>query len=703
MYSLKKKHIARSLISVFAVITALIVSQEYSYSQTATTFSSQADSLFEISIDLYNSNDLDGSKSILEDILDMQKNQRSSAAHFLLTRIYLDKNDLINAQVFTDRFFKEHPYSRYVNNVRLIRSELYYNKGFHSLALNDLCTIINISNDQALLATAVEKTVNIFNPGISEHIYNEFQTRYDSQTVKYLLDLKKVQLHVFNKEFEKGVDILNTIQGRLDYDSFRDEVSRLLGIFNEDLGGDKYIAFLFPFRGEHSETGLRIHKGAQFALQEYNKYSETNIKIKPVDTEADPLKIPSLLRQLSNDPSIIAVVGPITRDAQIIAISLAPEYKIPLILPMNHDDLEFSGNDYIINLMSNAELEGKTIARLAVEELGLKNFGILSPIGSKEEKMANSFALEIEDLGGNVLVHEWYFPGTLDYKPQFTNIRKIGYNLQMTDSLRIYLEQSRGDTLLADSLLQITGVVDNIDVEVEDTLESQSADTLADIFYQDSLDIGLLDSTFQDTLIQDALDSLTVYQLDSLWRIYQDTLDTRRKKAGIRRFDSLDYPVFTYDALYIPLTDPMDMDFIVNQFAFHNLEAILLGNSFWYDLEMLERVDRNIRDLYFTSDYFLDDFYEPWGKFRDSFRADVGGSPGTYEIYGYDAMQLVFKAATSYLLTKEKFWESLSEIRDVTLSPRGALKFNDRHWKSNWTIIRYYRGSFRLVEQEEKR
>jgi hypothetical protein len=330
--------------------------------------------------------------------------------------------------------------------------------------------------------------------------------------------------------------------------------------------------------------------------------------------------------------------------------------------------------------------------------MGLKKFGILSPIGSKEEEMANAFALEVENLGGNVLVHEWYFPGTIDYKHQFTNIRRIGYDLQMTDSLRIYLEQSRMDT----SLINMDFLTDSTTAAIQDT-GSDSEDTLVSILDNDSLEIAVLDSFVTDTLIQDALDSLTVYQLDSLWRIYQDTLDLRRKRAGIRRFDSLDYPVFTFDALYIPLTDPQDIDFIVNQFAFHNLDAVLLGNSYWYDLEMLERVDRNIKDLYFTSDYFLDDFFEPWGKFRDSFRAEIGGSPGINEMYGYDAMQLVFKAATSYILTKKKFWESLSNITEISTSPRGPLKFNDRHWKNNWNIIRYYRGSFRLVIDEEKK
>ncbi len=693
----------KSAFSIIIILFVLAISHVDSFSQTGRTFSAHADSLFRESLELYSSNDLDASLSILERILRMDGNQRSSAAHLLVIRIYMDKNDLENARDHIEGFFKEYPYSRYVNNIRLIRSELNFRKELHSLALNDLCAVISESNDQELYAKAIEKTVRLFSPGISDKIFSDLQARYNSRTVMTLMELKKVQLHVFNKAYERGVEILDTIQGRLDDEAYIAEVRRLRNILNEDLGGEKFIAFLFPFKGEHAETGLRIHKGAEFALREYNKLSDTNIKIKPLDTGADPVKIPSLLKRLANDPSIIAVVGPITREAQIIAVSLAPEYKIPLILPLNHDDLDFSGNDYIINLMSNAEIEGETMARHAFEELGLKNFGILSPIGSKEERMANSFALEIEKLGGNVLVHEWYFPGALDYKHQFINIRKIGYDLQMTDSLRIYLERSRIDSTFSDSLITPVEIENTIEDEPADTTDIEIADSLLANLEIDTLGIPLSDSIPADTLVQDALDSLTVVQLDSLWKIYQDTLDMRRKRAGIRKFDSLDYPVFTFDALYIPLTDPQDIDFIVNQFAFHNLDAVLLGNSFWYDLEMLERVDRNIKDLYFTSDYFLDDFYEPWGRFRDSFRAEIGGSPGIYEIYGYDAMQMIFRSATSYIMTKEKFWESLSKIKEIQLSPRGALRFNDRHWKDNWNIIRYYRGSFRLVEKEKRR
>ncbi|MFC1564306.1 ABC transporter substrate-binding protein, partial [candidate division KSB1 bacterium] len=437
-----------------------------------------------------------------------------------------------------------------------------------------------------------------------------------------------------------------------------------------------------------------------YAVEEYSRYGDTNIRLKAMDTGANPTTIPALFKQISADPSVVAVVGPVTPDAQIIAASLASTYKLPLIFPINYDEFEVTDTEYIFNLMSNAEIEGETIARYAVEELGLMNFGILSPIGSKEGNMANAFALEVENLGGNVLVHEWYFPGTIDFKNQFTNIRKIGYDLQMTDSLRIYLQQSTMDTSLVDSMPGLIDRYDSLMIEPVDTSFSVSEDTLY-FLGPGEYDIAILDSSLIDTMQQDALDSLNVAQLDSLWKLYQDTLDMRRKRAGIRRFDSLDNPVFTYDAIFIPITVPEDIDFIANQFAFYNFDAVLLGNNIWYDLEMLERVERNFRNLYFTSDYFLDDFYDPWGKFRDNFRSSVGGSPGIYEIYGYDAMQLVFKAATSFMITKESFRESLNKVNEISVSPRGVIEFSEEHWKKNWMILRYYRSRLRLVETEK--
>ena len=271
--------------------------------------------------------------------------------------------------------------------------------------------------------------------------------------------------------------------------------------------------------------------------------------------------------------------------------------------------------------------------------------------------MALSFALEVERLGGNVLASEVYYPGTIDYYQQFYQIWKIGYDLMMADSMSLFIR----DVLIDSAII------------VEDSLTVEYIDSITTAF----------------------LDSLSLSELDSIWLVYLDTLESKRRDEGIRQFDSLDYPVTTFDAVFMPILKSDDLDFISNQFAVYNINTVILGNNAWYDELVLDRVQNNIRNLYISSDYFIDDFYVPWTNFRNIFRQELGLSPGIDELYGYDSIMLLGSAATG-AITRERFKENLLQRRNIQGSTRGLFDMDDSHQKSNWLFLRYSRGKFEL-------
>ena len=141
-------------------------------------------------------------------------------------------------------------------------------------------------------------------------------------------------------------------------------------------------------------------------------------------------------------------------DLQVLAGALSGIYEIPIILPGNNEMNTQEINDYLFQIKGSMVSEGAALANFAVNELGQSTFAILSPLGVPEEQMALSFALEVERLGGNVLASEVYYPGTIDYNQQFHQIWKIGYDLMMAESMKLFIRDFLVDSaaIVKDSL-----------------------------------------------------------------------------------------------------------------------------------------------------------------------------------------------------------------------------------------------------------
>lgn len=620
-------------------------------------YSPLADSLFESVIEYYTGNRPGNVQEIIDTIQNMPVNQRSSAAYYMNIRLALDRKKYGNARELIERFPEEFPGSRYIPHVKYLKAEMHNSRGHFIFAFEELLWIIEHSREEYLVEAAADKYLEIFDTRISESMYDDLASLYDNERIRDLNHVKKAQLKYYNNSTGDVISIVENISNNGDFSPVNKAVSELQSLIRDEMESDKYIAVLFPFNGAYSERGRSVFNGARVALQEKEALLPHKIVLKPIDTNGDISGFPALLRQLSEDKSIIGVVGPVVPELRLLANTLAPLFEIPIIIPDNIEVETNQNNDYFYQMKGSKMSEGTAIAQFAFEKLNLSTFAILSPIGRNEKDLIQNFALEVERLGGNILAHEWYFPGTVDYNMQFRQLRKTGYDLMMEDSLSIYISES---------------IVDSATI-TSDSLSTDDIDSLAATF----------------------LDSLSIATLDSIWYVYLDTLATRRRNAGIRYFDTLDYSVNTFDAIFIPVTSTEDIDFIINQFAFYNFDTILLGNSAWYDPVILNRVQNNFTTLYMTADYFADDTFTPWANFRDNFRNVTGLSPGVDDMYGYESAMFLMNAIQRYP-TRHRLNDNLEKIRNMPDSARGSLEMDGSHQKINWHILRFRRGRYFL-------
>ena len=617
----------------------------------------EADSLFKFAISEYEKENLQSSHETARFILSLPRNQRTSAASYLMCRITLDNGNIDGALSQIESFRKNFPESRYIPQVRMLLSEILYERGLRFSAMQEMLWVVVNGGEDELRSRAALNFARLFDPKIPAALYDELDRTYNNETVSILVTIKKAQLHIQEGRFDSAEELLVQIQNMIPFRELSSEVSDLREFLREENSGEKYIAVLFPFTGEYSEQGRRIYNGARAAMTQLNNHSAPSLQLKAIDTGGSTIKFSKLIKSIAGDRSILGILGPVKPDLQVLAGALSGIYEIPIILPGNNEMNTQEINDYLFQIKGSMVSEGAALANFAVNELGQSTFAILSPLGVPEEQMALSFALEVERLGGNVLASEVYYPGTIDYNQQFHQIWKIGYDLMMADSMNLFIR---------DFLVDSAAIV-------KDSLTVQNIDSISAAF----------------------ADSLTLSELDSIWLVYLDALESKRRDEGIRQIDSLDYAVGTFDAFFIPIVKSDDLDFISNQFVVYNINTVLLGNNTWYDELVLDRVKNNIRNLYISSDYYIDDFYLPWTNFRDIFRQELGLSPGINELYGYDSIMLLGNAAKG-AITRERLKENLLKISNIQGSTRGLFDMDKSHQKSNWLFLRYRRGEFEL-------
>ncbi len=629
--------------------------------QNKQVFLPVADSLFQSVEMLYQTGQLQAARETLGVLQSLPRNQRSSAALYLHTRFALDREDYDETADLLEQFAQDYPDSRYVPYMELIEAELLYARELYVFSLEKLLGLITHVDDAEIENRAARKFLEIFDNEIPEVLYDNFIALYNNNVTKELSLLKKAQLHYYAGSYDEVINELEQISLGDVFLPIGEAASNLRSLMNDVMNAERFIAVLFPFNGEYAERGRKLYNGAQVALKKKQDVVPHSISIKAIDTRASIREFPELLQKIADDKSIIAVIGPVVQELRLLASTLAPFYELPIIIPGNNESGNGIGNDYVYQIKGSKSSEGAALARYAVENLNLSTFAIMSPIGGSEEGLVESFAIEVEKLGGEILAHEWYFPGNLDFNAQISKIRKIGYDFMMTDSLSTYISES---------------IVDSTTI-VEDSLSLNDIDSLTTLY----------------------IDSLSISTLDSIWNLYLDTLATRRREAGIRYFDTLDYPVTTFDAIFIPVESKDDIEFIVNQYAFYNFDTILLGNSHWYDPVILVRLGNNVGTVYITSDYFIDDYYTPWITFRDNYRNDIGSSPGVDELYGYEST-LFLLAAVQNLPTRQRLIDELEQLNILPESVRGYFEIDESHQKSNWHVIRYRRGQFLLQNRQ---
>lgn len=116
------------------------------------------------------------------------------------------------------------------------------------------------------------------------------------------------------------------------------------------------------------------------------------------------------------------------------------------------------------------------------------------------------------------------------------------------------------------------------------------------------------------------------------------------EKEG-EELEEKDIPVLSIDAIFFPVYSE-HIPYVAPQFALSNIQAQILGGEYWDDADLLRRaqIAPYVDGAIFVSDYFPQEDHREFRDFRTQFRLKMKRTPERWEIFGYDAYQVLAQA-----------------------------------------------------------
>lgn len=178
--------------------------------------------------------------------------------------------------------------------------------------------------------------------------------------------------------------------------------------------------------------GQGLTNGIELAFEEMNEAGGLfgkEFEMVKFDNKSDETEAANVATRLATREGVVAMLGSDISGTTKAATPAAMENKVPLISgSATADDVTVDANgnvrDYIFKTCFNDSFQGVMMANFAMDELGFTKAAILSDTTSDYAKgLSKNFQETFAEIGGEVLLEEFYQEGDNDFKAVLTNIK----------------------------------------------------------------------------------------------------------------------------------------------------------------------------------------------------------------------------------------------------------------------------------------
>lgn len=164
--------------------------------------------------------------------------------------------------------------------------------------------------------------------------------------------------------------------------------------------------------GQRALTAIKLGMGLKVDRDDYKgerdlSASSPRVRLLVRDSKGDPTLAAQLVEELIEKDHVIAILGDILLNTSMPVALKAEEYGVPILSLSRKEGVAALG-PWTFRIYFTPKKQAQALARLAMDELGMKRFGILYPRHSYGVELMNAFWDEVDARKGEVTAIESY-------------------------------------------------------------------------------------------------------------------------------------------------------------------------------------------------------------------------------------------------------------------------------------------------------
>ena len=344
----------------------------------------------------------------------------------LKSQVALDQTE--QAKETARVFFAKFPKTIYLVNIMETLGDLYVNESAFESAYRMYHRSRSLSSNFKTTNKIDSKLLKLIKVRLPSSILNEMLILESKKESINIHLLAKANSDMLNGLPDEAAIILNKIDPLFLPDIYALFYENLLRRSYEPPSAVLMVGIVLPISGENAKEGEAFLSGFYAGEKSFNKDNQ-RLSILVKDTRSNDLQAIIDARNLEKMNQIKTIISPLNEQSSLAITSALSNTDLPIILTnTQQNDLSII-NSKTFHFNSTLATQGKMAARYAVNQLGLKFLAVVSPADQNGEIQTDAFIKEVDLLGANVVVSEWYSGQPKNLKRQFKNIRRIAFDL----------------------------------------------------------------------------------------------------------------------------------------------------------------------------------------------------------------------------------------------------------------------------------
>ena len=411
----------KKIIATSIIMLSMLFSQGWMQSQIIERRFNQA-------VDNYNDGKYATSSTILKKLLADELSSIEEPALLLLLKSQVALNQPDQAKETTRNFFSKFPQTIYLVNIMETLGDLYVNESAYESAYRMYHRSRSLSSNFKRTTKIDSKLLKLIKLRLPSSIIDEMLILEGKKESINIHLLAKANSDMLNGLPDEAAITLNKINPLFLPDIYSLFFENLLRRSYEPPSAVLMVGIVLPMSGKNAKEGEAFLSGFYAGEKPLEKENQ-RLSILVKDSRSDDLQVIIDARNLEKMKQVKTIISPLGDQSSLALTSALSTTAIPIILTkMQQNDLsDINNKTYHFN--STLAIQGRMAARYAVNQLGLQYLGVISPANQNGEIQTDAFIKEVDQLGANVVVSEWYSGQPKNIKRQFNNIRRIAFKL----------------------------------------------------------------------------------------------------------------------------------------------------------------------------------------------------------------------------------------------------------------------------------